>query len=201
MSNIMGSRIMHYCISSLINEKLKLREDQFLLGGLAPDLNKYMNQPKSISHFAKHDSEGLFYIDYDAFFDKYLVNHKSPFHIGYYFHLISDEVWIREIYMKKIKWLPSEEKKEAQQKYYRDFWRLNGKLIDYYSIELKQLIAEPFEIDEIDCRYLPGLINDISQDFEFMNDAKGESLEILEFEEVLEVIDESTRRCVVEFIR
>lgn len=192
----MGSRIMHYCISSLVNEKLRLQEDQFLLGGLAPDLNKYMNQPKMDSHFAKCNANGIFYTDYEAFYDKYLINQGSPFHIGYYFHLISDEIWLREIYFKKIKWLPPEEKKEAQQKYYRDFWRLNGKLIDHYSIELKQHFVEPVAIDEIDYRYLPALIRDLKRDFEFMNDAKDEPLEILSFEEVIRVLEESVRICL-----
>ncbi|MCR2806914.1 hypothetical protein [Paenibacillus soyae] len=192
----MGSRIMHYCITSKINARLKLDEAPFLLGGLAPDLNKYMNQQKSISHFAKYDANGVIYTDYNAFFDKYLINRQSPFHIGYYFHLISDEVWLRDIYFKKIKYLPTEEKKEAQQKYYRDFWRLNGKLIDHYSIALKQFLVEPVDIDEVDYSYLPELIHDLSRDFERMNEAKEEQLELLDFDEVIQVLEKSIQTCL-----
>ncbi|WP_199621327.1 hypothetical protein [Paenibacillus alkalitolerans] len=147
---------MHYCISLLINEQLQLREDQFILGGLAPDVHKYMGESKALSHFAKQGPDGNIYSDYASFFNKYL------------------------------------------QKYYRDFWRLNGKLIDYFSLQLKELIIEPVEIDEINYRFLPELVKELYRDFELMNDAKEESLEILEFDEVLQALDKSFKTCLAE---
>ncbi|WP_339321218.1 hypothetical protein [Paenibacillus sp. FSL W8-0194] len=47
----MGSRVMHYCISTLLARELGIDDDQFLLGGIAPDVHKYMNAPKKESHF------------------------------------------------------------------------------------------------------------------------------------------------------
>ncbi|MFC7680769.1 hypothetical protein [Paenibacillus sp. GCM10028914] len=192
----MGSRIMHYCISAGLARELMINDDQFFLGSIAPDVHKNMNTPKSISHFMKEDNDGKFFADYLEFNHKYLRYMKDPFYLGYFYHLISDVIWVEEIYYKKIKWLPQPEKKEAQLKYYRDFWRLNGKLIDYYSLAYRPIDVKPIEIEEIDYRYLPELIKDLEVDFLMKDEAKAEELEILEFEEVIDVLEKTVRECV-----
>lgn len=121
---------------------------------------------------------------------------NKPFYLGYFYHLISDVLWVEEIYNKKIKWLPQPDKKEAQLKYYRDFWRLNGKLIDHYSVEYRPVKVTPIEVEEIDYRYLPELIKDLEVDFEMKDEAKEQELEILEFEEVVEIMDRTVRDCL-----
>jgi len=192
----MGSRMMHYCMTTQINKVLNIQADQLLIGGLAPDVHKQMNQPKAVSHFAKADLNGIVHTDFTAFHAKYLTGHPSPFHLGYYYHLISDDIWVKEIYYKKIKWLPPEEKKIAQTKYYRDFWRLNGKLADYYSVQPIKLEVVPVEIDEIDYRFLPALIEEMYRDFERMDEAKEEKLEILDFDEVIQILERSIHDCL-----
>ncbi|RAR43154.1 hypothetical protein [Paenibacillus sp. MDMC362] len=192
----MGSRIMHYCISARLAKELKIDDDQFFLGGIAPDVNKNMKTPKTISHFVRTNNEGQIFADYLGFHEKYLRYMSEPFYLGYFFHLISDVIWVEEIYYKKIKWLPQPDKKEAQLKYYRDFWRLNGKLIDYYSIEYRPMEVKSIEIEEIDYRYLPELIKDLENDFAMKDEAKEQELEILEFEEVIAVLERTVRECV-----
>lgn len=192
----MGSRIMHYCITARLADELKIQDDQFLLGGIAPDVHKNMNTPKAISHFVKTSHDGQIFADYAGFYDKYLEFMSEPFYLGYYYHLLSDVIWVEEIYKKKIKWLPQPEKKEAQLKYYRDFWRLNGKLIDYYSIEYKLLDVNPVEIEEIDYRHLPDLIKDLEADFERKDEAKELELEILDLEEVIDILELSVKECL-----
>ncbi len=192
----MGSRVMHYCITSLLAKELQIDDDQFLLGGIAPDVHKNMNAPKSISHFIRADRDGKFFADYIGFSEKYLNHMKDPFYLGYFYHLISDVVWVEEIYNKKIKWLPQPDKKEAQLMYYRDFWRLNGKLIDYYSLEIKPLAVKLVEIEEIDYRYLPELMKNLEVDFAMKDEAKEQELEILNFSEVIAVLEKTVRECV-----
>ncbi len=191
----MGSRVMHYCIAELLAKELEIEDDQFILGGIAPDVHKNMNEPKSKSHFVRTNSGGTFFADYFGFHEKYLNHMKDPFYLGYFYHLISDVIWVEEIYNKKIKWLPQPEKKEAQQKYYRDFWRLNGKLIDHYSLVIKPMQVRTIHIDEINYRFLPELINDLENDFELKDEAKEQELEILEFDEVIEILERSVREC------
>lgn len=193
----MGSRVMHYCITARLAKELNIDDDQFFLGGIAPDVHKNMNVPKAISHFVKTNNEGLFFADYFRFNNKYLRYMNEPFYQGYFYHLLSDVIWVEEIYNKKIKWLPQPDKKEAQLKYYRDFWRLNGKLIDYYSIVYRPMEVKPIEIEEIDYKYLPELIKDLEVDFVMKDEAKEQELEILRFEEVVEIIERTVRECVV----
>lgn len=195
----MGSRLMHYCISTIMKQELKINDNQFLLGGIAPDVHKSKSRLKEISHFMMEDNSGTGYVDYEAFYTKYLTKNKTPFHLGYYFHLISDYIWLEEIYYKKIKWLPKDIKIEAKKMYYRDFWRLNWKLIDYYSLELTPLEKQPIDIDEIDYMLLDELIRDLEIDFNMANSTKGELLEILEFEEVIGIIEKTIMSCITNF--
>lgn len=192
----MGSRVMHYYITSILNKSLGFTDDSFLLGGLAPDVHSYMGASHYLTHFSKKDERGNTYIDYEEYVGKYLVDTNSPFHLGYYFHLIFDDIWKREIYYKKIKCLPLEQRGEALQKNYRDLWRLNGKIIDHYSLELMELQPILITMDEIECQYLPELINALNRDFKLKDAASGEALELLDFETVLSVIEESIRACL-----
>lgn len=192
----MGSRMMHYAISSRLNEATGIRDDQLLIGGLAPDVHKHMNEPKAKSHFAKMNAEGAWQTDYDTFGAKYLRKSTTPFHLGYYYHLISDQIWMERIYNRRIKWLSQPEKKQAQAAYYRDFWRLNGKLIDHYGLRLLPLVPEPVDIEEIDYRFLQGILNDLTIDFEHQAEAKHEPLELLEWNEVIDVLDHTVRFCL-----
>jgi hypothetical protein len=193
----MGSRIMHYCITTLLSERLAIRDNGFLLGGLTPDVHKYMGAPKQPSHFLKRDAEGQSYCESEALLEKYPLDQAAgSFYLGYYFHLLSDDIWLKDIYYKKIKGLPPEEKQEAQKQYYRDFWRLNGKLIDYYSLELIIPDVVPVAIDEIDTSYLPLLLKDLERDFEAGGSAKTEPLELLDFAEIIQVLEKSVACCM-----
>ena len=193
----MGSRVMHYCITALLNKSLNFTSDAFFLGGLAPDLHSYMGESKYyLTHFALKDDQGNTITDYDRYRRKYLVNAPSPFYLGYFFHLIFDEIWKKEIYYKKIKGLRTEDRKVALEKNYRDFWRLNGKIINYHSLQLRKLEPMAIQMDEIDCRYFPALINELYRDFELKDKASGEALELLDFDEVVNVMDISVQACL-----
>lgn len=192
----MGSRVMHYCIQSMLSERLDINDPQFLLGGIAPDANKPLGVPKSESHFLRTDEGGIVSSDYEAFKHKYMSEHRHPFYLGYYFHLISDWVWGEDIYDPKIKRLPQPDKKRAQESYYRDFWRLNGKLIDHYGLALQPMVAQPVVIDEIDYRMLPALMDDLAADFERKDEAKEQQLELLTFEEVIAALEKSVDVCL-----
>lgn len=192
----MGSRVMHYCISTILKNELKIDDDQFLLGGLAPDVYKNKGELKEISHFIKKNDCSTGYIDYGSFHNKYLTKNTNPFHLGYYFHLISDDIWLKEIYNKKVKWLPQDIKTEAKKMYYQDFWKLNGMLIDYYSLKIVPLKEQSISIDEFDYMLLPELISDLETDFNMADSVKEESLEILEFTEVIQTIERTVATCI-----
>jgi hypothetical protein len=149
-----------------------------------------------VSHFAFRNEKGQTETNYEQYRSKYLFREISPFYLGYYFHLISDDIWKREVYYKRVKHLPPEARREALQKNYRDFRRLNGMIINHYSLHLRELKAIDVDMDEIDSRHFPKLINALHGDFVLSDEASGEELELLDFAEVLHVIDESVRTCL-----
>ncbi|WP_337101241.1 hypothetical protein [Paenibacillus sp. YIM B09110] len=192
----MGSRVMHYCIQSLLSERLDINDPQFFLGGIAPDANKPPGGPKIESHFLLTGADGIVKSDLRAFRQKYMSEQQLPFYLGYYCHLISDEVWVEDIYYPKIKYLPQPEKKRAQESYYRDFVRLNGMLIDHYGLVLQKLDVAPVDIDEIDYRMLPMLVDDLYGDFERKDETMDQQLELLTFDEVIVSLERSVAVCL-----
>lgn len=198
----MGSRVIHYCISTILKQEFQINNELFLLGSLAPGVQPSMSKQKKIAHFMRKDDNGIGYVDYYSFYNKYLSKDVTPFNLGYYFHLISDDIWLNDIYYKKIKWLPKDIKTEAKKMYYHDFWKLNGKLIDYYSLELKSFIdIKPTEVDEINYLLLQDLIKDLETDFLMADSAKEESLEILEINEVIQTIEKTVASCIANLKR
>lgn len=184
----MGSRIMHYCITTLLAKELNRFNKDFLLGGIAPDVHKYMKEPKDKSHFVTIDSEGNGVAKYYQFYKQYLKQERLDFHLGYFFHLITDDIWYKEIYLEKTKGLSQSEKKEFNEKHYRDFRRLNKIIIDHYELQYIPLEVGEYAIHEIDIKYLPQLVEDLLQDFEKNEASSIKDLEVLDMEEIKEFI-------------
>jgi hypothetical protein len=68
----MGSRIMHYCIASMVNKSLRIQDTAFYLGSLAPDVHAYMGTSQyHATHFSLRSKQGETYTDYGAFISKY----------------------------------------------------------------------------------------------------------------------------------
>jgi hypothetical protein len=189
---------MHYAIATLLERELGFQNDAFVLGNLAPDAHQLSgSELKKRSHFMKDDAEGISYVDHRAFYQKYLAVEKDPFHLGYYVHLVADSIWLGDVYFKKVKWLPAEIKQEVKKQYYRDFWRLNGKLIDHYPLELKELCGANYSgVDEISAEALVPLIGELEGDFKNAASVKTEPLEVLELEEVVRTIGKTVETCL-----
>ncbi|MCY9513069.1 zinc dependent phospholipase C family protein [Paenibacillus apiarius] len=192
----MGSRIMHFTIATILAGKLGIHDESFLVGGIAPDASKHINAPKQKSHFVYKDAEGHSFVNHERFCRKYLSEQARPFHLGYYSHLIADNIWLQDIYYPKVKWLEANEKKETQQRYYNDFRRLNGILIDHYHLELKDMNPIAEEIDEIDWACLPALIADLKDDFERKDETRGEALQFFRLEDIFIYIEKSVHLCM-----
>ncbi|WP_242225202.1 hydrolase [Bacillus cereus group sp. BfR-BA-01380] len=128
----MGSRIMHLIIANCIAEKLAIHDKtSFLLGGVAADAVHSRNE-KEISHFYTGTVKNYTRrIDYEAFLHKYKVYKDSPFILGYYTHLIADDMWLQGFYLP---WLKNRIDYDPNllSLYHHDFKLLNGKLLHYY---------------------------------------------------------------------
>lgn len=193
---------MHYCISSIISKRLGLSDErEFVLGGIAPDIHPYMDayRPKDITHFVDRDENGKGHINYLSFYNNYKPLLVEPFYLGYLCHLISDVVW-SEFYFNFIKHMSIEEKKDTLQISYRDFWRLNGRLISLYSLEYNQLnLPDPIKITEANFQlYLPALLEWMEKDFSYDEKVALEPLELFNDDciQIVDYMDKSVNRCM-----
>ena len=97
----MGSRVMHLVIANRIAENLSIEDrTPFLLGGIAPDAVA----PKDLSHFFTGDVQDYSRsIDYKGFLDKYRSQAENHYLLGYFTHLIADDIWLKGFYLPWLK--------------------------------------------------------------------------------------------------
>ncbi|MGF9916160.1 zinc dependent phospholipase C family protein [Paenibacillus ehimensis] len=193
----MGSRIMHYCISSLVAQKLSIENrSDFLLGGIAPDGLHEMNHSKEVTHFVERESMGGRRINYWRFMEKYKERIRQPFYSGYLCHLLSDDLWSEDTYFQKVRSLSAEERSEARNMSYRDFWRLNGVIIARYGLQRSPHPIPEVAMDEISAKSVASLLDDLDKDFHFDEMTACEPLEFLRRDEVFDYIGVSVNRCM-----
>src|SRR5690625_6048453 len=97
----MGSRIMHLIISNEVANQLPIANKQaFLLGGIAPDAVL----TKETSHFyVGHHHDYTRSIAYDTFYEKYRDRKEVDYILGYYTHLITDDMWVQGFSLQWLK--------------------------------------------------------------------------------------------------
>ncbi|GGD62320.1 zinc dependent phospholipase C family protein [Paenibacillus nasutitermitis] len=194
----MGSRIMHYCVATLISQQIEIENtDEFILGGITPDVHYYMNVHKDLTHFVDRDENGKGHVNYLRFYEKYRNTIRKPFYLGYLCHLISDDIWSKDTYFKIVEFLSMEERKEKLQISYRDFWRLNGRIITEYNLILREhLIPVELEIEEINFNSLPVLLDWMNKDFSYEQKVAKEPLELFRNDnsQIVDYIDKSVKQ-------
>ena len=138
----MASAIIHICVAKKVNEKLKMDENDLLLGSIAPDIAKQIGQTKNKSHFLKDEDEEDCQPDIKRFLDLYKSELANPFDMGYFIHLLTDKYWFRDYVYEYINDYALKEfgKKmtytELKDMIYNDFSNINIDLIDKYNISL-----------------------------------------------------------------
>ncbi|MCA1039387.1 zinc dependent phospholipase C family protein [Bacillus infantis] len=182
----MGSRIMHLLAADMAAEKLKIRDKaSFLLGGIAPDAVS----PKVLSHFYTGNAEDFSRsIDYEAFLEKYRHTSNHAYILGYYAHLIADDLWLKGFYLP---WLRNRlEKDEGILKlYHGDFGLLNGKLLAVYGSSslasiLKNENREMPDLEEVPSSAVPVFIPHCLADMEYGEDALAVPLKVFTFDQI-----------------
>ncbi|GLX70557.1 hypothetical protein [Paenibacillus glycanilyticus] len=187
----MGSRMMHYCMTSEINKFLySSKESRIHLGGLAPDLTHPVYAPKSVTHFVQINSAGIKRTDYEYFARKYKENFDDSFYVGYLSHLVADNIWYETMYLKLIKSLPEEKRQAAIDKGYRDFRRLNKLLLRYYPVSppTEIPVIDNVRIDGLYPEYLPVITEQLIGDFHIEEPVTPDDLEIYNLDAILEYV-------------
>lgn len=194
----MGSRIMHYCISSLLADKLNIsNKDEFMLGGIAPDIHGLMGVAKGLTHFKDIEEQGKNHINYKRFYTTYRETMDSPFYLGYLCHLISDAVWL-EFYFNLVHYESKEQWQETLELSYSDFEKLNGRIIEQYSLVRRQHTIPDITIQNYDVNQLPVLVDLLYRDFLVGDQSKQEPLQLFKDDnsEIIGYINDSVERCL-----
>ena len=188
----MASRIMHLCVAKLVEiESGIIDKDSFYQGCLAPDLVWYGEGEYEISHFSRTmgNYKG---IDYVKFLDKYAKYEElSDFKIGYFVHLLTDAIWLKSIQQEFVR-KHQEEKAELYKQGYKDMYKYNPILVNYYNLEEFEgkIIEETME--EVDTSQFSKLIFDLQKDF--MVEYLDEEFQVYPFENVIHFINEAAQK-------
>ena len=189
----MGSRIMHLIIANRIAEALSIKDKTtFLLGGIAPDAVS----PKDLSHFLIGEVQDFSRsIDYKGFLDKYSAQVENHYVLGYFTHLIADDIWLRGF---NLSWLKNRmDADEGLYKlYHNDFRLLNGKLLEYYDLtdELrKTLFYMPtiLDLQEVKSKDVEEFIPYVLGDMEYGKNVLNEKLNVFTFDQMIGYIETS----------
>lgn len=190
---------MHLIIANQIAEHLSINEKaSFLVGGIAPDATS----PKDISHFfAGEHSDYSRRIDYEKFLNKYCPHSHAPFILGYYTHLIADDLWLKGFYMP---WLKNrmENDNTILNQYHNDFRLLNGKLVTHYGLkdELEQQLqknSEIIEIEEVTFEQIKTFIPFVINDLEYEQSSLNQPLEVFTFAQMVGYVETSVEKGIM----
>ena len=191
----MGSRIIHFCVAIEILKRVDLDENQFILGNLAPDAYNPNRGGSLLSHF-RIPEELMEYecVDLEKFKGKYSSHMSDHFVLGYYCHLITDNLWLKDAF-KKYGNLGPDERSAAVKLVYSDYLVLNTILIDRFKLvyrNFKPSVA--LHIDEIEYDFLNALVENLRSDFN--RKAISTSLIELNLYEILDFIKAAANECV-----
>jgi hypothetical protein len=195
----MGSRVMHYIISNQIAERLSINDKvSFILGGISPDAVA----PKDLSHFFTGEvSDYTRSIDYEGFLEKYDTSKHTSFILGYYTHLIADDIWLKGFYLP---WLKNRMENDPTifSQYHRDFQLLNGKLLNYYGVEMDILIeweknSSIFDLDEIKTSDISKFVPYVLGDIKFNKEDLEQELTVFTFEQIIGYVETSIDKAIM----
>lgn len=168
---ILATWLAHLRIAEKVKERIpEIDLSYLMMGSIAPDsgqpdeTDRNYNPPKEITHFAVKQEENECKIDLAAFYEKYLAPSKiftrsdntRSFLWGYYFHLISDCIWV-EKYL-----LPNKKIYDANNHEDKDFISIMREEI--YALDFLYLQQKGNEIIES--------FKDIKPDMIFFNEFK-----------------------------
>lgn len=214
---ILATWLAHLRIAEKVKERIpEIDLSYLMMGSIAPDSgkpdesNRSYDPPKEITHFEVNKEDNKCKIDLDAFFEKYLAPSKiftrsdstRSFLWGYYFHLLTDCIWV-EKYL-----LPNQKKYNAENHEDKDFidiMREEIYALDFIHLQQKgNDIVESFKQIKPDLNFFnefePSYIYECQQkiveyykenQYTLDRDYRFYSLDIIE-----EFINEATQRCI-----
>ncbi|MCA1322406.1 zinc dependent phospholipase C family protein [Bacillus tianshenii] len=191
---------MHLIIANRIAEKFPdLNRSAFLLGGIAADAVS----PKDLSHFYSGDVQDYSrMIDYNGFLDKYRTLPQKDYILGYYTHLIADDLWLKGFYLP---WLKNrmEHDPDILRLYHEDFRLLNAKLLDYYGLDvevLKEMEQPPtamVDLEEVTIKAVLDFLPYVKGDMQYPSDDLKAPLKVFTLEQIVGYVETSVDKGII----
>ncbi|MDR6715558.1 zinc dependent phospholipase C family protein [Paenibacillus sp. 2003] len=189
----MGSRIMHLIIANRIADSLSIKDKTpFLLGSIAPDA---VSSKDSSHFFAGEVQDFSRNVDYKGFIHKYRSQAEDLYVLGYFTHLIADDIWLKGF---NLPWLKNRMDADAglYKLYHNDFRILNVKLLKHYGYtdELRRslnYISTLPELDEVKSKDVEKFVPYVLGDMEYDNAILDENLNVFTFNQIVGYLETS----------
>ncbi|MBJ7689227.1 zinc dependent phospholipase C family protein [Weissella confusa] len=162
----MGSRLMHAAIATLLMAKYHQLDTTFLVGNEAPDVDKINQMTKDETHYLVPSNRGTRRVDLRAFLQDHPETLSDSFNLGYYTHLLTDEIWLTDVFMNVVPPQDDPRRPAVLERYYEDFKKLNPYLVHKYGLQpLPSTATEAVPADFADKACVEKLIQDYNADF------------------------------------
>ena len=197
----MGSRLMHYALGRVLADRLSVGDkNAFVIGSILPDALPAKEKKERNSHFIELFDDGRYkWFNSLAFFGRYSSEVLAdPIYLGYYFHLIADNIFRRTFYID-MGLISRRGEKSLFEEFYRDYNILNPLITEDFGLTKTLTVPERLKDTRLyrDFAFSPEkLIEDIYADMDMH--AEGE-LTHFNMEIVRGFVEKSTDVCMREF--
>lgn len=167
----MGSRLMHLALGKTLADRLDIKDrDGLIIGSILPDALPAKVKQERNSHFITvFDDEKYKWFDSLAFYEKYADELKTDaIYLGYYFHLISDNIFRQTFYID-MGLITRRGEKSLFEEFYNDYNLLNPQITAGFGLEKNIAVPERLFDTKLykDYGFEPeNLINDLYADMD-----------------------------------
>lgn len=168
---------MHLAVAYELERKLSISDkNRVEIGQILPDAVLSVDKKALNSHFIElFDGGKRKHFDFYGFFGRFKDEVMSDeLYLGYYFHLIEDNLF--RYYLYYIKGLLSRRgDTELTARLYMDYHILNRKLVEKYGFENKPAVPENFAEEKINSIYpfeIEEFLQDMQEDFSEKHEGK-----------------------------
>ncbi|MBR5761289.1 MAG: hypothetical protein IK018_07505 [Lachnospiraceae bacterium] len=196
----MASSMIHYIVSHLIADRLKVKDlNMFLLGSvIAPDTgNKEDGSYCKLHYMDIRGDIALKGFNWVSFADEHKDSMEEDYYKGYCCHLIMDALWFHDVCDKYIRHLPKDIKSEKIQAMYRDYWRLNHLLLKEYNIPADSISVADIPDESIDNASLLKMADTFAEQLQ-APECNLNELEVLTWDIVTDYLEEAKNLCLRE---
>lgn len=140
----MGSRLMHFALGKTLAERLGIDDKEgLIIGSILPDALPAKEKQERNSHFISVFDDGRYkWFDSLTFFEKYRQEvMEDPIYLGYYFHLISDNIFRQTFYID-MGLLSRRGEKSLFEEFYCDYNLLNPMITENFGLTRTLTVPE-----------------------------------------------------------